>query len=454
MWLPMRHERVAGTGVPSAPKERLGGPDRYRVRGSVGASVIQAEERGFRAPGTTFMVAGGLVGAVGAYIFQVYGGRQLGTDAFAPIAQLWTLTFILGTTLLVPVEQYVTREVTSGRKAIPHGLEAALSVSGVGALLGGAFVLVNLDRLFAGSWEYAAQMVLLMIGYGLLSVARGVLAGRRRFTDVGWVLILETTTRLVAGVVAIRLFASAESLGWAMVLAGFSVLGMRWWRHDHQGDSRVPAARASGFLGGYICGTVSSQVLLGAAPIAAAMLGASQAIQSVVFATFTLYRAPLTLVFALQGRVLPFLVGLAAKDTDRRSLARIAKIVVGVGVILAGLGGLVGWLIGPAVVRLLYKPEWAPSALVAALAAAGVTAAAAAQIAGQILVAEARTPRMAIAWIGGLVAALASLMVLGGEPEVRGALAFAVGEGVALVLMAALAIGRAGTAATVEAQVQ
>ena len=81
--------------------------------------MIEAEPRGFRAPGTTFMVAGGLIGAVGAYIFQAYGGRQLGTEAFAPVAQLWTVFFIIATVLLVPVEQYITREVAGGRKVIP-----------------------------------------------------------------------------------------------------------------------------------------------------------------------------------------------------------------------------------------------------------------------------------------------------------------------------------------------
>ena len=61
------------------------------------ASVVEArEKRGFRAPGTGFMVAGALIGAVGAYLFQVYGGRSLGPEAFAPVGVLWTVFFILG----------------------------------------------------------------------------------------------------------------------------------------------------------------------------------------------------------------------------------------------------------------------------------------------------------------------------------------------------------------------
>ena len=386
------------------------------------------------------MVAGGLIGAVGAYVFQAYGGRELGTEGFAPVAQLWTVFFIIATVLLVPLEQYVTREVASGRKAIPHDLIPALSVAVVGSVLGGGFVLIMLDRLFVGSWQFVLQIVLLMIGYGLLFVGKGVLAGRRRFRDVGWILIVETVVRLAAGIIAIQLFASAESLGWAMVLGGFSVLGLGWWRHD-QGDRQTRVAPASTFLGGYVGGTASSQVLLGAAPIAVALLGGSEALQSVVFATFTLYRAPLTLIFSLQGRILPYLVGVAGSG-DRQKLARYARAVVIVGAGLALLGGLVGWLVGPAVVSILFIPEFAPSATVAALAAAGVMAAATAQIAGQVLVAEARTSRMAGAWFGGLLAATVAVLVLGGEPDLRVALAFVIGQGVALILMAVLAIRR------------
>ncbi|HKY49336.1 MAG TPA: hypothetical protein VJQ79_15290, partial [Acidimicrobiia bacterium] len=59
--------------------------------------------RGLRAPGTARMIAGSLVGAVLAYLFQVYGTRALGAHAFAPIALLWTSFFIVATVILVPL---------------------------------------------------------------------------------------------------------------------------------------------------------------------------------------------------------------------------------------------------------------------------------------------------------------------------------------------------------------
>ncbi|MGH8953044.1 MAG: hypothetical protein ACRDX9_16700, partial [Acidimicrobiia bacterium] len=94
------------------------------------------------------------------------------------------------------------------------------------------------------------------------------------------------------------------------------------------------------------------------------------------------------------------------------------------------------------VVSFLFKPEFAPSATVAALTAAGVMAAATAQIAGQVLVAEGRTSRLSVAWVAGLLAALLALVLMGGDPDVRVALAFLIGETVALAAMAFLATGK------------
>jgi O-antigen/teichoic acid export membrane protein len=172
-----------------------------------------------------------------------------------------------------------------------------------------------------------------------------------------------------------------------------------------------------------------------------AALGGSNHLFSVIFVTFTLYRAPLTLIFALQGRVLPYLVNLVG-DASFEKLSRIARNVVVGGFALAVLGGVVGWVIGPEVVSVLYGDEFAPTDVVAMLAAAGVVAAATAQIASQVLVAEGRTSRLSLAWLGGLVVGIVVLVLVGGEIGTRVATGFAAGEVAALGLMALLAIRR------------
>jgi O-antigen/teichoic acid export membrane protein len=404
------------------------------------APVVDTPRRGFRAPGTGFMVVGSLLGALGAYLFQWYGTQVLEPGDFAPVSALWTLFFILATVLLVPVEQYVTREVARGRKSLPRDIRPGLVAVAVCAVIGLGFVAATLDQVFAGDPQYLLQIVLLCVGYGALFVGKGVLAGARRFEGVGWILIVETVVRLVAGVVLLRLVLDASSMGWAMVLGAFSVLGLAWWRHD-TGSVDVEVSPPGRFLIGYVGGSAPAQVLLAAAPLAVWALGGSAELMSITFITFTLYRAPLTLIFAMQGRLLPYLVGLS-NDRDHLRLGGIVRRVVLWGGALAIVGGLVGWVAGPEVVALLYGEAYAPSRLVASLVAGGVTAGATAQITSQVLVAEGRTRLLGLAWSGGLLTAAVVAIVLSGAPDTRVAFGFVSGELMALGLMGVMASRR------------
>lgn len=394
-------------------------------RSPVTISGTTAQPRGFRAPGTTTMVAGGLAGAVLAYVFQAVGGRALGDEGFAPIAVIWTAFFILASVLLVPLEQYVTREVSRGR-AIADDLRVVVWVGIVGVAAGAAFVVTTLDRFFEGNPVYAVLVAGLVVGYTVLFTAKGLLAGHRRFASVGWVLGIEGVLRLVAGLVILAVVVEAAWLAWAMVVAPLSALLVGFWRHDKVTAEAEPVG-ARRFLGAYIGGSSASQILLAGAPLGVAALGAGNALVSVMFATFTLYRGPLTLIYSLQSRILPYLVAMAGDD-DVVGLRRIAVRVVGAGVVLTVLGGLVGRLIGADVVEILYSEEFRPTTSVAMLTAAGMMAASTAQIGGQVLVARARTGPLATAWAVGLLVAIVVTVAADGEPGLRVSLGFAAGE--------------------------
>jgi hypothetical protein len=53
---------------------------------------------------------------------------------------------------------------------------------------------------------------------------------------------------------------------------------------------------------------------------------------------------------------------------------------------------------------------------------------------GQALVANGSTGQLASAWVGGLFAGLVTMFLVGGTPDLRVAVGFAVGELVALAL--------------------
>ncbi len=386
--------------------------------------------RGLRAPGTARMIAGSLVGAVLAYLFQVYGTRALGAHAFSPIALLWTSFFIVATVILIPLEQFVTREASRGRRVLRDDRMTILLVIGGAALLLGGFTYLTNDAFFAGEPIFVLQAIAVTVAYGVMQVGKGLLAGHRRFAEYGAMLAWEGVIRLVAAVGFVTFSVSAPALGWAMVTAPLCVLLVRPFRFDRETVSGVAPTKASGFLSSYVLGSAASQILLGAAPIGVGALGGSEALRSVVFTTFLLYRAPLTLIYNLQGRLLSLLVRMDSKTDLRQGITKL----VGFGLALVGLAAVVGFIVGPDVVELLFGAEFRPAATVAALAAAGVIAGSVTQLIGQALVANGSTGQLASAWVGGLAAGVVAMLIAGGAPDFRVALGFAVGESVALAL--------------------
>ncbi|HSL26903.1 MAG TPA: hypothetical protein VLA54_11520, partial [Acidimicrobiia bacterium] len=244
--------------------------------------------RGLRAPGTARMIAGSLAGAVLAYLFQVLGGRRLGTTAFAPVALLWTVFFIVATVVLIPLEQFVTREVSRGRRILADDGKVLAVVIAATALALGGFVALTNDHLFAGEPAFVLQAAALTVLFGGMQIGKGILAGHRRFAEYGVVLALEGLFRLGAAVVFLGVSTSAIALGWAMVAAPLCILLVRPWRIDRETMAGVEPTRARGFLASYVLGSSASQLLLGGAPLGVGALGGGEALRSIIFVTFTL----------------------------------------------------------------------------------------------------------------------------------------------------------------------
>src|SRR3989337_3844215 len=66
-----------------------------------------------RGTGIAYMIVGTLIAAVAAYLFQLVAGRDLGPTAFAPITVLWTIQFLVFTTVFVPMEQLTIRRLSA-----------------------------------------------------------------------------------------------------------------------------------------------------------------------------------------------------------------------------------------------------------------------------------------------------------------------------------------------------
>ncbi len=404
---------------------------------------------GGRAPdraGTSSMVAGVAAAAISAYVFQVMGGRVLGSAGFAPISIMWTAQYLGYTVLFLPVEQLIIRRITlggAGRGALRSVAGPALAVSVGGAVAAGAFGFFTRDRFFEGASVYAVILLLLFLSYGLYAVGRGVLGGRRRFRAYGAAVAGEAVLRIAAAAIALWGLRTAEALAWSMVVAPLAVLLVRPFRREGVAtpDSASQAAVAS-FLGWYLVATAASQAILAGGPILVGVLGATPAALSVFFVTFTLFRGPISSSYHLLARVLPRFTEMAARG-DQHTLGVWAVRLGSAGLLVSVAGGAAGAAFGPAIVALLFGNEFRPTALLAGLAAAGMLAGIVVLFVSQIVIGRGATSVLALVWVGALLVAAFVALAARLEPSLRTGVAFVAGESAALVgMMAAVLWGR------------
>lgn len=382
---------------------------------------------GFRAAGTGWMIAGSVGGAVAAYLFLVLVGRGLGNVAFAPINAQWTVLFLTITIVFVPLEQFATREAAHGRDAIRADRRVMVAV-GLGAAVIVSLVLWALaSTFFDGKLLFVGQMALAAALYAVFFMVKGQAFGQRRFAAVGTLMMGEGALRLAVAIGLVAVFGTPEAVGWSFCAGPMAFLLVR----TPTPVASVPLDRTTGvggFLSSYVWASGASQLLLAGAPVVVGLLGAGKVVANVVFQTFTLFRAPLSMLYAIQGRFLSAFLRFVDSGASR-SLRTVGAVLGSGGIALILLGTLVGAVIGPEVVALLFGQEFAPAADIAALAAGGVVAAFIAQIGGQILIAQARAARLAAAWTTGVaIAALILLIGAGDRAELEVAWAFYIGE--------------------------
>lgn len=406
------------------------------------------------------MLVGSALGGLGAYAFQVIGTRSLGDEAYAPIGVLWTIQYLSMTVALVSVEAYLTRTITLHPDE-PSTLRRALAaLSGwvlAVALLVGTATLFWRESLFHGAGaDLPVIAALTVLGYGLLVLIRGQLAGQGRFGTYGVVTGAESLVRVAAALPVALLITSTRSLAWTLPVGTFVVAA--WWlvrgRHEPweptgPAETAEPIPLSVGSTSGYLAATTvanaSSQVILASGPLVLVPLGAGPAEISVFFITITAARVPLVFAFGgVLSRILPSLTR-AARAGELPRLRRLAVSIYLVAAALALVGAAAGAWIGPDLVALMFGEAFTPPGWFVGLTVAGVTVATAGLGLNQILIAMEDEKRMVLPWLAGLTAAILAVLVLAGTPTFRVAVAFVIGEAVALTgLLVTLLTARRG----------
>jgi O-antigen/teichoic acid export membrane protein len=395
------------------------------------------------------MVASAVVAAIAVYAFQLVGGRVLGEVEFTPIANLWTIQFLVVTIVLFPIEQLTIRRLAmQPEHPLRHDLPLIAGAVGTTALVISAALFVWRDEFLDGEAIHALQAGLLIVGYGMFAFGRGRLAGMLDFRRYGFTTAAESMMRLTLGVVLLVAGAASVGLAWSMVVAPLVILAWQPFRHISSREEHISVERAGGFLATYVVANGASNIILAAGPLVVDALGASNAVVSQYFFTLILLRAPFTFAYSLIARVLAPMARLVSEGRSGE-LSRFVGIIVGTGAALSAAGGLVGRVVGPWTVALLFGEEFRPRSLVAALIVAGIGAAFSSLVLTQILVARGQTGRLAVAWLAALSGAAIAIAAATGTPDVRVAIGFLVGQGVALL---GLAVATLRTGAPVTAR--
>lgn len=389
-----------------------------------------------------------LVAGLAAYGFLTVAGRALGSERASALSTLWALGFLLGPGCFLPVEQELARALAArrarGRGGLPVARRAAAGAAALAAVLVTAVVVsapLSVARLFDGQVLLVVGLCLLLAGYAVEHVVKGVLAGADRFGAYGRLNGAEALVRLGACVVlALGGVRSAGPYGVVLGLAPFAgvAVALAGQRGLLAPGPPAPWAELTRAVGWLLLASLLAQVLLNAGPVVVQALAgpgerdaAGQFLASLVIA-----RVPVFLFQAVQATFVPELAALAATgahDRFRRGLRRLVLLVVTL-LVVATVGGI---LVGPEVVARLFGRDFSLGARDLGMLAAASSVFLLALTLAQVLIALARPARVAAAWGAG-VAAFTVGVVSASDVLLRVEVGLLAGAAVAAVAMAVL----------------
>lgn len=315
--------------------------------------------------GTVPVAIGLTIAGLTAYAFFKVGQLALGKEDFKPIVALWFTTFALIPGFLLPVEQELGRALAhrralnqGGRQVIRRMLPLAgglTSVVIIGSLVASPWLTGDM---FEGYWVVTAALIITVLAFAPMHLARGIASGSGRFTAYGLILGIDGATRIIACVVLWQL--GVTSVGaYAMAVALSPVVAVSFVaaRGDLKSEDGPPAefAELTPNLSWLLLGSVMAAALVNAGPIGVDILAdASEAEKVTAFGNGVLLsRIPLFLFQAVQASLLPRLARLAAKGDLRefvQGLSLLLKIVIAVAVL-----GVVGsFAVGPWALEIMY----------------------------------------------------------------------------------------------------
>ncbi|HEV7906645.1 MAG TPA: hypothetical protein VGP03_00760 [Pseudonocardiaceae bacterium] len=312
--------------------------------------------------GLAVIIAAGL-----GYPILIVIARVLSPADAAVFLTFWGIVFGVGSALS-PVEQEVSRQSAladvAGKRTPASAVQAVVIAACVVALVGLAIMLPGVSQRLFGSHGVLAVVALAAgVAFAVQFGVRGLLIGHHRVKSYGGLVVAEALARAVllaafvvaglTGIVPLAVAVAAGSFAWLTFSRGaFALVDPRsgWEPWGPVVRRMVVLMLGAGLTASVLTGYPAVVKLL-VTPGDEDRLGA-------LFLALNVARLPLLLLSPVQAMAVPAVVRLSQDESGHRTLrALLIKGAFGA-VGLAALGALLGALVGPFAVRLLFGAKY------------------------------------------------------------------------------------------------
>jgi O-antigen/teichoic acid export membrane protein len=418
------------------------------------AALLEAARRRNPLPtGTAAVGVGLIVAGLSAYGFLFFADKALSKTAYSPLGVLWSMVFLIGPGLFLPLEQEISRALAERRARNEGGLPVVRRAATIGA---GLFLGVTVLLIFGADWiteHLFDEQYLLLVGLGLGlagamagHITRGCLSGTGRFNGYGTYLGTDGFLRVVGAVLLLAIGVNTPGpFGVVVGAAGLIAVpfALLVQKPDLEEGPEASFSEVGSALGLLLVASLCAFALMNIGPVIVQLLAsdsqseaAGRFVNGVVIA-----RIPLFLFQAVQASLLPKLSMLAHTGHLRDFRSGLRRLLVAVAG-LAALGTVVGAVLGPFVVEVMF-PSADLGSRTMGLLAAGAGLYMLAMACAQAVIALGGHGDQAIGWASGL-AALFVTVIAGASLDLflRVELGLLVGSAVAMVVIGLLLVKR------------
>ena len=316
--------------------------------------------------GTVTVGIGLFIAGISAYIFFKIGQQALGQDGFKPIVAMWFIAFALAPGFFLPIEQEVSRAIAHRRALGQGGLPVIKRIAPLAFILLLTLVIIIAifsssisKNMFEGYGIVTFCLMLTLVSYAPMHLARGICSGTGRFGAYGIIIGADGAVRVIG--CAVLWLSGVTHVGPYAFMIGFSpivgviAVGLAGKLRVDDGPEAT-WSEVTPNLGWLLMGSLFAAALVNAGPITVDILGNSEPAEVVTrFGNAVIFaRIPLFLFQAVQAALLPRLAKLAAQrnlSEFSRGFRQLMILVCGVGVV-----GTVGaFFVGPQVLDLVYQ---------------------------------------------------------------------------------------------------